>query len=68
MEVGGAATTHTNHYLTCDAPVDAELLENSTARLDRIRTLTAPGLPTDLARLKSVLSDQEHPEHAILAP
>lgn len=68
MEAGGSATTHTNHYLTCDAPVDAELLENSTARLDRIRALTASGTPRDLARLKSVLSDQEHPEHAILAP
>ncbi|WP_336071882.1 C45 family peptidase [Nitratireductor rhodophyticola] len=68
MEAGGTATTHTNHYLTCDAPVDAELLENSTARLDRIRALTAPGSPAGLARLKSVLSDQEHSEHAILAP
>ncbi|CAN0654236.1 isopenicillin-N N-acyltransferase like protein [Nitratireductor aquimarinus] len=68
MEPGGTATTHTNHYVTCKAPVDAELLENSTARLERIRALTTPGTPADLARLKTVLSDNTHPEHAILAP
>ncbi|MFC5584804.1 C45 family autoproteolytic acyltransferase/hydrolase [Nitratireductor kimnyeongensis] len=68
MEAGRPATIHTNHYLTCDAPVEAELLENSTARLDRVRALTAHGFPADLARLQSVLSDREHPEHAILAP
>ncbi|WP_295813395.1 C45 family peptidase [uncultured Nitratireductor sp.] len=68
METGGAATTHTNHYLTCSAPVDAELLENSTARLDRIRALTASGTTVGLVQLKRVLSDRKHPEHAILAP
>lgn len=68
MEAGAHATTHTNHYLTCAAPVDAELLENSTARLSRIQALTAPGTPASLARLKEVLSDRQHPQHAILAP
>ncbi|EKF20058.1 C45 family autoproteolytic acyltransferase/hydolase [Nitratireductor pacificus] len=68
LKPGVHATTHTNHYLTCIAPVDPELLENSSARLSRIRTLTAPGTPAGLDRLKEVLSDRQHDKHAILAP
>ncbi|MEQ9145077.1 MAG: C45 family peptidase [Parvibaculaceae bacterium] len=60
-----AVMAHTNHYLDRDMFALPHILENSTLRYDRVRTLEAEAQSLDRETMERMLSDTANPGNAI---